>query len=436
MTTIPLNLLDELYLNLDRESEPWTVHYEVQVTTRLDPERLATAVADAADRHPLARARLMSWRYLEYGYDWEIAGGLSDVPLTIIECRDDKSLEEIREWLFSASPSLDTVPPFAMVLARHCAGDALMLNLHHGAGDGISAERFMLSIMRAYVGEDDPVPALDVRALHDVRELVAVRSGGEQRARLRATSAGAWRPFVPTARVARDGADNRPAYGFEMFALSAEESRTLFTHHPRCTTVNDVLLAGLAVTIRRWNADHGYADRPIALSMPVNLRPADWREEIFANYASWVTVWVRPEVGEEVNSVATRVAARTRAVKRDRLAGLTVDLLRLSGRLMIAGKRWLQYMRAFTNNAVVDTASLSNLGSIDRLPGVFGIDGTPIWFSPPCQMPLGLGVGAVTFAGRLHVTIRYRHAQFDRDAARRFADLYRRVLIGKIAGLA
>jgi NRPS condensation-like uncharacterized protein len=436
MTTIPLNLLDELYLNLDRESEPWTVHYEVQVTTRLDPERLASAVADAAGRHPLARARLINWRYLEYGYDWEIAGCLCDVPLTMIECRGDTSLEEIREWLFSASPSLDTVPPFAIVLARHENGDALMLNLHHGAGDGISAERFMLSIMRAYVGEDDPVPALDVRALHDVQDLVAARSGAEQRARDRAMRAGAWRPFVPAARVARDGADNRPAYGFEMFALSADESLTLFAHHPSRTTVNDVLLAGLAVTIRRWNADHGCPDRPIALSMPVNLRPADWREEIFANYASWVTVWVRPEVGEEVNAVATRVAARTRAVKRDRLAGLTVDLLKLSGRMMIAGKRWLQYVRAFTNNAVVDTASLSNLGSIDPLPGVFDTDGTDIWFSPPCQMPLGIGVGVVTFGGRLHITIRYRHTQFDRDAASRFADLYRRVLIGDAARLA
>ena len=134
--------------------------------------------------------------------------------------------------------------------------------------------------------------------------------------------------------------------------------------------------------------------------------------------------------------MATRVAARTRAVKRDRLAGLTVDLLKLSGRMMIAGKRWLQYVRAFTNNAVVDTASLSNLGSIDPLPGVFDTDRTDIWFSPPCQMPLGIGVGAVTFGGRLHITIRYRHTQFDRDAASRFADVYRRVLIGDAARLA
>jgi hypothetical protein len=45
-------------------------------------------------------------------------------------------------------------------------------------------------------------------------------------------------------------------------------------------------------------------------------------------------------------------------------------------------------------------------------------------------MPLGVGIGAVTHEERLHVSVRYRYAQFDRDAARRFTDLYRGVLVG------
>jgi NRPS condensation-like uncharacterized protein len=242
--------------------------------------------------------------------------------------------------------------------------------------------------------------------------------------------AGAWRPLVAVARVARDGGDERPAYGFETFALSAEDSRRLFADHPRCTTVNDALLAGLAVAIGRWNADHGCPDRPVALSMPVNLRPPEWRQEVFGNFASWVTVWVRPEQGEDLSSVVTRVAARTRMVKRDRLGGMAVDLLRMSERLIIAAKRWLQYMKVFTNNAVVDTASLSNLGTIEPPSTLVDVGRAAVWFSPPCQMPLGLGVGAVTIGDRLHVTMRYRHAQFDRDAARSFAQLFRDVLVG------
>jgi NRPS condensation-like uncharacterized protein len=430
MTIIPLNLLDELYLNLDREKEPWTVHYEVQLGAHLDPARLAGAVAMATRRHPMARARLMSWRFQDHSYDWEIADGLDELPLTVVACRDDASLEQERERLFGASPSLVTAPPFAIVLAQRVDGDSLMLNLHHAAGDGISAERFMLSILRAYAGEDDPVPAIDPLEVHDVRDLAAARSATERRARRRALVAGAGRPFVPTARIALDGGDDRPGYGFETFALSAEESRAVFTGHPHCTTVNDVLLAALAVTIGRWNASHGRPERPIALSMPVNLRPAEWRAEIFSNFASWVTVWIRPAQDEDLSSVIRRVGMRTKVIKRDRIGGVAVDLLRFPGELMIAAKRWLQYTKAFTSDAVVDTASLSNLGTVPSLPPLFDTAGTAVWFSPPSQMPLGLGVGALTLGGRLLVTLRYRHAQFDRDAAARFAGLFRSVLTG------
>jgi NRPS condensation-like uncharacterized protein len=164
--------------------------------------------------------------------------------------------------------------------------------------------------------------------------------------------------------------------------------------------------------------------------MPVNLRPAEWRSEVLSNFASWVTVWVRPEPGEDLSSVIKRVAACTRAIKRDGLGGLAVDLLEVPGKLTIAAKRWLQYLKPLTGDVVVDTASLSNLGRLEALPSQFGGPTTAVWFSPPCQMPLGVSIGAATLEDRLHVTLRYCHAQFDRPAARRFSELYRDVLLG------
>jgi NRPS condensation-like uncharacterized protein len=123
------------------------------------------------------------------------------------------------------------------------------------------------------------------------------------------------------------------------------------------------------------------------------------------------------------------VGARTRIIKRDKLGGLAVDLVRVPGRLMIAAKRWLQYLKAFTNDMVVDTASLSNLGRLGPLPAPFDSADTTVWFSPPSQMPLGVGIGVVTLGDRLYATMRYRHTQFDRAAARRFISLYRSVLV-------
>ena len=427
MTTTALNLLDELYLNLDREREPWTVHYELELRQRLDPERLVDAIRAAAARHPLARARLASWRFQDRDYFWEIADELEHVPLCVVVCENGAMLESAREQLFGASPSLLTAPPFAIVLARGVTGDALMMNLHHAAGDGISAARLMLSIIRAYAGLDDPIPPVDPLAVRDVRVLAAARTGQESCARLAVLSTGAWRRLVPPARVARDGGDNRPAYGFERFCLSVEESRTLFERRPQRTTVNDLLLGGLAVAIGRWNLEHGLRGRPIALSMPVNLRPPEWREEVVSNFAAWTTVWVSPRPGEDLGAVVSSVGASTRAIKRGRLGGVAVDLLRVPGKLIIAAKRWLQYVKVWVGNAAVDTASLSNLGNFNSLPPEFGH--AAVWFSPPGQMPLGVSIGAVTVNGRLHVALRYRHPQFDPAGARRFIELYRNVLV-------
>jgi hypothetical protein len=43
-------------------------------------------------------------------------------------------------------------------------------------------------------------------------------------------------------------------------------------------------------------------------------------------------------------------------------------------------------------------------------------------------MPLGAALGVVTYGGRLHLTLRYRHTEFDAVAAEQFLALFRGVL--------
>ena len=93
-----------------------------------------------------------------------------------------------------------------------------------------------------------------------------------------------------------------------------------------------------------------------------------------------------------------------------------------AGRLTIAVKRRLPDLIPLTGNLVVDTASLSNLGVLGALP----VQGA--WFSPPGRMPLGAAFGAVTLDGRLHLTLRYRHAQLSAAAARALVASYREAL--------
>jgi NRPS condensation-like uncharacterized protein len=431
LTSVPLNLLDEHFLNLDQEREPWGVHVEVRVGGRLDPGRLADAIRTAALHHPMARARLGPAYPTDLAYRWEIVDALDETPLTVVECCDETDLDDARERLYAVSPPVDVAPPFAVVLAQGPGGDAVLLNLHHAAGDGVGGVRLMRSILRAYAGAADPVPAFDPLAVRDVLALAAARSPEERVTRRRALAQAAVRRMAPITRVARDGGERRAGYGFELMALSRDETTAVFAKRGERATVNDVLLAALAAAIGAWNGGHSRYAGQIALTMPVNLRPAEWREEVVGNFASYVSLSLGPRDHCDLRRAIDVTAARTRRIKQDGLAGLVVELLVGPSMLPVAAKRHLQDLIPLTGNRTVDTASLSNLLVLDGWPALGADAGAveAVWFSPPGRAPLGAALGAATVGGRLHIAVRYPRTQFDREAARAFAAVYRDVLV-------
>jgi NRPS condensation-like uncharacterized protein len=432
MNTTQLNLLDELYLHLDRPAEPWVVHLEARVGGRLDAERLASALAVAVQQHPITRARLASWRYSDRQYSWDILDRLSEVPLQIANCRDEAALDEARERHFAFSPSLDTAPPFAALLAHAPDGDAIVLNLNHAAVDGIGAVRFMLSILRAYAHKEDPVPSFDPLDVRDVLALAGAHSTAERYRRLRAMVRLAGRQQTPAARVARDGGSDRPGYGFDFICLSVEETTAVRRQRTPDTTVNDVLLGALAVTVARWNDMHGQDAGRIALTMPVNLRPPGWRGEVVSNLASYVTISLEADERPDLPRAVAAAGRWTRPIKREGLGGIVVDVLSRLSMLSVGIKRRLPDLIPLTGDLVVDTASLSNLGIVETPPTLDNAAGPvrALWFSQPGRMPLGTCVGALTLNGRLQLALRYSHAQFDKSAAREFFRLFRTVLLG------
>jgi NRPS condensation-like uncharacterized protein len=432
LTSVPLNLLDEHFLNLDQEREPWSVHLEVRVSGRLDPGGLAEAIGAAALRHPIARAQLAPAHPADVAYRWEIVESLERTPLTVVACPDEAALDDAREALFAVSPAVDVAPPFAVVLAQGPRGDTILLSLHHAAVDGVGAVRLMRSILRAYAGADDPIPAFDPLSVRDVRGLAAARSGRERRARRRALARAAVQRLTPVTRLARDGGDSRPGYGFELLAFSRDETAAVVAKHDEHATVNDVLLAALATAIGRWNRAHARHGGRVALTMPVNLRPAEWRAEVVGNFASYVSVGFEADQHADLQRAIEATADRTRRIKEDRLAGLVVELLVGPSLLPVAAKRHLQDLIPLTGDQIVDTASLSNLVRLDGWPALGAAAGRveAVWFSPPGRAPLGAAFGAATVDGRLHIAMRYPRTQFDVEGARAFAAVYRQVLVG------
>jgi NRPS condensation-like uncharacterized protein len=432
MQTSPLNVLDELYLHLDRDEEAWSVHVEVRVEGRIDAARLRAAIADAAATHPMARAQLAQTRVTDMTYQWEIEEGPPDIELVEIDCDAGDDLVLAREQLLGRTPPLDNPGPFAVLLAHDARGDVVALNLHHAAGDGMSAVRLMASIARAYSGDDDPVPAHDPLALRDV-SAIAAPSIKDRLTRGRAALDYLARGVTTPTRLARDGDSDRPGYGFAFMVLEAAEVEQLLCLRRNGATVNDVLLAGLAVTVRRWNEAHGTGAGAVYLMMPMNLRPPEWRDEVIGNFASYVSVRFAEGDHASLESAIPAAAAGTRRIKDGSIGGLIIDLFGAPTMLPAALKRRMADLIPLSGNVVVDTAVLSNLGRISDPPR-FGDAGEvrEVWFSPPGRMPLGASLGVATLDGRLFVTLRYRHAQFGRAAAEEFLSMFKRVLTAEM----
>jgi NRPS condensation-like uncharacterized protein len=429
--TADLNVLDELYLHLNRPDEPWSVHLEIRVDGHIDRARLDSAVRAAAERHPIIRARLAPSRLTDVRYHWEIADELTDVEIRELECSSDIQLSDAREELLGRTPDLEQPGPFALLLAHRDGGDVLALNLHHAAGDGLSALRFMGSIARAYAGEPDPTPDVDPLAVRDLGALSAAGSLRERLTRGRATLDYLTRGVDAPARITPQGNRDKPGYGFELAVFEPDDVAQLNALRTEDATINDVLLAGLAVAVRRWNERHGdTAAETIYLMMPINLRPSEWRLEVVGNYASYVSVRVGSRAQNNLREAVQAAAENTRRIKDGAVAGLIVDLFNAPTVLPTALKQRMQSLIPLTGNVVVDTAVLSNLGRVAD-PPTLGDAGAvrEIWFSPPGRMPLGASLGVATLDGRMFVTLRYRHPLFDRSAATEFLELLRGVLL-------
>jgi NRPS condensation-like uncharacterized protein len=421
MRTTPLNVLDELYLHLDRADEPWSVHVEIRVDGRIESPRLEAAVREAASRHPIARAQLAPVSITDVHYRWVIADELGPIDLEEIDCANAVELAGAREQLLNRTPSLDQPGPFSVLLAHLTGGDVIVLNLHHAAGDGLSALRLLGSIARAYAGEEDPVAAVDPLEVRDIGRLTAPGSVRERLARGAAALDYVARGVGTPTRIAVQGDTDRPGYGFEHLTFEPEELQGLFDLRDGGATLNDVLLGGLAVAIRRWNEDHGAPNGTTYLMMPINLRPPEWRLDIVGNYASYVSVRLGSGDQATLETAIQAASARTRRIKDGAIGGLIVDLFGSPTLLPVALKRRMQDLIPLTGDVVVDTAVLSNLGRVERVPHLGDAGAVrELWFSPPGRMPLGASLGAATLDQRLFLTLRYRHAQFDAQAAAQF----------------
>lgn len=436
---VRFNVIDEAVHLLDTAAAPWSIQLEVRVAGTLNEARLRAAFTEALSRYPMARARKAPTRPNSNRFEWEIQSEVDVDPLRVIECPDEAALEVARADLQSVRVSLDDSPPLRGWLARNPGGDVLMLNFNHAATDGVGAVRVLQSISRAYRGMHDPLPRCDT--LGDGRlPLRLAKTDTSTRLRRLLALAEKLRDLVaPPARLATGQATDEPGYGIHQVRLKAEETRALIAMR-RPGTVNDVLVAALHCAVDAWNTQHGAACRRVSVLVPANLRPPLFREEMVGNFSLPARISTTRRDRASLAGTLSAVTAQTRRKKRSGMGTALLQLLDHSWLLPLWAKRASVALLPLTGNRLVDTALLSNLGSLDD-PLSFGCEAgktTEMWFSAPARMPLGLSIGAITVAGCLHLAFRYRRGQFGPTAARDFADVYleqlRRLIRGARAG--
>jgi hypothetical protein len=382
---------------LDPQASASSVQLEARVTASLDEARLRAALA-------------MSLGEPAAGHD----------PLEVVDCADDDALDAARRRLYAIAVPVTRRPPLQACLARHPAGDVLMLNLNHAATDGVGALAVLRHVASAYADDRD-LAALDFLAGSDLPVeplppsasfMKRLRTGAVERVSdLRSRPAG----IVPDGAQPDEQATDRG--GVRTVRRVVEVAHV--------EGGGDILVAALHLAIDDWNAQHDVPSARISGLVQTDLRPPGWPPATIANLSVTARISSDRRDRSDPASAARAIAARSARNRATRSGIALVAALERAGLLPLWAKQSVVVLQPLTANRHIDSTLLCNLRCPD--PPWFGKnagDTVELWFSPPARGPLTLCVGAVSFAGRLHLTFRYPRRLFDRAAADRFAGCY------------
>src|SRR5215213_1182005 len=313
----PFNLAEEAWQFRHPLDETPNIQLELRFSGSLDGHDLRRAILAAVAVHPMTRARKVAGRALLCPPRWVIEEPEVGDALRSIRCRDESELSAARDAFYNQTIDLGKAPALRFLLAHLPGGDALLLNVHHSVADGLGSLRFLHSVARAYGGRPDPAPLIDPLAVRDIKAYFGSAASRRD---------GKVNPMPsPTGRrafLAPGGARGEPGFGFRHVALSHEDCRGLDPHRLEpSATVNDLLLAALHRAIGEWNTRRCHPCDCVAVFMPVNFRPSEWRHEVAANLTGGGMVTSMPDQRSSGETLMRSVASQTRWIK-DRISSM------------------------------------------------------------------------------------------------------------------
>jgi diacylglycerol O-acyltransferase len=314
------------------------------------------------------------------------------------------------------SPMATDRPLWELLLVPGVATDrvGIVLRIHHALADGVAVARLVETLLAA---DPDAVPVRPGRPA-----VPAPPSGRPRgRGRLRAFMSG----IARTATMFRGAMHATPLLGpigpdRGVAFVDAEIDPLASGARTQGATLNDALLAAVAAAIEAALRERGASVPPtVPVSVPVALSDRGRSGNAVG------VMLVRLPTGEaDAARRLRRIAALTRAGKDDARARGTFELTRtrVGARLFARLARHQRMIGAFVTNVPGPRHPLAIAGApLER-----------VWPVTQIQGNVRLGVSALSYAGRLHVTV---HCDADAVPAGMLARTLRAEL-GRIAALA
>lgn len=392
-----------------RALRQWNILRDVELTGRIDLERLRDALAGAAQLHPLSRAR----RVVNASgmWTWQVEPDIASMALQTADTTSSDMnplFQELRaERLLATEPLA-----FKCIAVRGRSSDRLLFNFCHERTDGIGAMAFLESVRAIYAGEQSQAGSADW--MEHRRSLQGPPLSGF-------TVPGLFQPDPIEHLVGDSGDASDEASHIVNIVLSAADARALVRAGLPGATVTHHLVAAMAIACARWNTCRGSGTGRICIGVPVNARAASFARQGFFN--AYGTMCINTEAGERLT-----LEQATRSV--------TTQVRHLRPLVQMAGARW-----AFSTApaiapsgppraiSVLPTATISGLGIWNF--GEFGNAGhvTSVWAPPLPVEPMGVSLGVVGLHDKVCLSFRFPRSMVSRRASYEFAHLMLSLLI-------
>ncbi|MGW0843145.1 condensation protein [Streptomyces sp. NPDC002787] len=449
---IPFPVVDEVSRHCLQEEEPETVHIEVHLPGRLDPDRLRTAFTAALHRHPRILMREAPGRWYSRRYEWELTEEPEVEVVTFLPA-GPRALRDARTRALMQAPPLTLSPPIRLevvagagpaVGSEACddvgnasgriapaarlpaaravgptpSGTVLFLTINHTALDGPACLRILATAAELYGGKDNDPAAPPVRPTPTSTPDDPNPPDTENPSN-----------WTRPARVAPGTPEPSPGNGMLVTELPVPRRPGSAPY-----TVNDQLMVTTALMLAHWNREHGAHPRPLRITMPVDDRPRDTDMPI-GNGTRLVEVPFSPD---ELNQTHTplptllrRTAERTRALKSLQRPQLGHGASLLTSPVVPVS--WRAALTRGLRRAAAPWTSTTLLSNIGRVPYAldFGEEAGrahAVWFSAPARMPRGLTVTTASTAGRLHLALRWSRALLSHGDGAHLRDLFEHYL--------